>query len=247
MRVAQPLALKIMPAIFEGSGQFSSVRFNGGKMRVAPVLIVGGGFAGTLLQRALSALVPNQTILVSGEPATPLLLASTTSPPLALVHPFPGRSLKCDPFRTTVLSRALPVLAQLAKELPSLVRLHKVIRPLVGTVGQRLLQSYLRGDGDKAAATIAATSTAIDLNSTVPADGVTMETLLYDRIRVAYEFPGLVTEQEHEQGAGALVCSPGYIVKMAELVTRLRQPHVDDVIGGRIGASLKWVRCAFFG
>lgn len=122
--------------------------------QVYSVLIVGGGLAGTLLQRAL----PGHSVLVTApvpttfkapppanESSRDALLGgfpSSVSPPVGLAHPYPGRSLKIDMFRKQVLSTSLPALAELAAELPDLVKPLPMLRPLYGPAGARLKKSF---------------------------------------------------------------------------------------------------------
>ena len=208
-------------------------------MRTAEVLIVGGGFAGALLQRALGVLAPGQTLLVSADrcPASNGT-NNSVSPPVALVHPFPGRTFRCDAFRATVLNRSLPLLAELAAELPSLVSLQPVIRPLDGPAGTRLMRSFLQGYGNlhknsTNSTTNSTHGTQFNTSSTHLAGNMQMEVTLFDRAQLAAEFPGIQAE------AGALVCRPGYAISMGDLVVRLRQPHVQDEIHDAVGATLQ--------
>lgn len=173
-------------------------------------MILGGGLSGTLLQRALPA---GYTVLVNAprgedEPSNTTSTTSTTTttastavtPPVALAHQYPGRTLKHDPFRAHVLRTSMPALAELAAMFPDLVAELQVLRPLDGPAGKRLLKSFQSGDSD---------DTHVDLVTLLGA----ME-----------QYPELqISSSAGEKDGVLLKAGLGYSVQMDKLVSELQR------------------------
>jgi glycine/D-amino acid oxidase-like deaminating enzyme len=101
--------------------------------------VVGGGLAGLLFAEAWLQADAGRLSLIEG--ADPLRASGA---PLALCHPFPGRSLQPHP----LLERAYAVTRQVIEGwqswAPDLVRTRPMIRPLQGANHERLVSSYKR-------------------------------------------------------------------------------------------------------
>ena len=174
-------------------------------------MILGGGLSGTLLQRALPA---GYTVLVNAprggdEPSNTTSTSTSTTttttstavtPPVALAHQYPGRTLKHDPFRAHVLRTSMPALAELAAMFPDLVAELQVLRPLDGPAGKRLLKSFQSGDSD---------DTHVDLVTLLGA----ME-----------QYPELqISSSAGEKDGVLLKAGLGYSVQMDKLVSELQR------------------------
>lgn len=185
------------------------------------MLIVGGGLAGTLLQRALPG---GYSVLVTAPSPEQLENDSfplKVSPPVALAHPYPGRSLKLNSFREHVLSTSLPALAELADALPGLVTPFPVLRPLDGPAGVRLKKSYYNS------------KSSFDAEDVAMLCGAAASEL----------FPSVLTSYDGSSGGGTadddavLVAGPGYSVQMDAAIRALKQQqqqqHPNTVVEGK--------------
>jgi glycine/D-amino acid oxidase-like deaminating enzyme len=105
-------------------------------MAVADVAIVGGGLAGLLVCDNLLSEFDSVVVFDHHDP----MAASQT--PLAIYHPFPGRSLKPRPFFDECLQATLAFLHGAKHRWPETLRFVQMLRPLDGSQGQRLEASF---------------------------------------------------------------------------------------------------------
>jgi glycine/D-amino acid oxidase-like deaminating enzyme len=96
------------------------------------VAIIGNGIAGILLAEQLISLKP--TIISPSQ--------TGNGPPTALVHPFPGRSLKAHPLLESAVKAAGDQYRQWAENFPDLCQERIMNRPIFERGGIRLLKSY---------------------------------------------------------------------------------------------------------
>ncbi len=126
--------------------------------------------------------------------------------PLALCHPFPGRSLKVTSFQRQVLHATLPALASWAKGHPQWIRSFPVVRPLNGPAGARLRRSFEEGDWH-------------------PVEGLVEMTLLRES-ECRERFPALALEGD------ALVYGGGFAVHLQAWVAAMQEQDafVEDTV-----------------
>ena len=104
---------------------------------MSAITIVGGGLAGLLLAQALlDAGVDALTLIHHQDP----LQASDA--PLAICHPFPGRSLAPHPLLRDAYNETRRSIANWRRFAPDLVQELSMLRPLKGANFDRLLRSY---------------------------------------------------------------------------------------------------------
>lgn len=110
------------------------------------IAVIGGGLAGSVLVRRL---------LERGHPAERIALIDAARPtrasnvPAALMHPFPGRSMRPREGQLTSARASIELLRALADEMSGegIVEL-PMIRPLVGELGEKLLDSWRQSADD---------------------------------------------------------------------------------------------------
>jgi glycine/D-amino acid oxidase-like deaminating enzyme len=101
--------------------------------------VIGSGLAGLLFAEAWTRTGRGQLCLIDGE--DPLRASGA---PLAICHPFPGRSLRPHPLLQRAYAATQEIVADWQSWAPDLVRTLPMVRPLAGANHERLQTSYAR-------------------------------------------------------------------------------------------------------